>query len=101
MYVDVTPPPPPALDVLRDAKCDYPAACNAVETVLLHESLLTDESEEWSAALADLGSTSDAGTGITKAQAIVTHLQNNGVTLRSGPKLAEKLAQNSGLLGTP
>jgi len=31
-----------ALPVILDAKTDYPAACNAMETVLLHQALLAD-----------------------------------------------------------
>lgn len=37
MYLDAAADPAMAVALVRDAKLQYPAACNAVETVLLHE----------------------------------------------------------------
>jgi glutamate-5-semialdehyde dehydrogenase len=39
IYVDAAAKFDLALDVIDDAKTDYPAACNSVETVLVHESI--------------------------------------------------------------
>lgn len=39
IYVDRAADPALALRVIADAKLDYPAACNAVETVLVHREL--------------------------------------------------------------
>ncbi len=39
IYVDRAADPQLALRVIADAKLDYPAACNAVETVLVHEAM--------------------------------------------------------------
>ncbi|BFZ02144.1 hypothetical protein BsWGS_05182 [Bradybaena similaris] len=38
VYVDENVDPEMALHVVRDAKCDYPAACNSMETLLIHKS---------------------------------------------------------------
>jgi glutamate-5-semialdehyde dehydrogenase len=58
IFVDRAADPALALRVIADAKCDYPAACNAVETVLVHRDIAR-------AFLPQLA----------------THLQQQGVTL--------------------
>ncbi|XP_067933837.1 delta-1-pyrroline-5-carboxylate synthase-like [Watersipora subatra] len=40
VYVDNECDPEMALAVVRDAKCDYPATCHAMETLLLHKNLV-------------------------------------------------------------
>ncbi len=42
IYVDRAADPALALRVIDDAKTDYPAACNAVETVLVHSELAAE-----------------------------------------------------------
>ncbi|XP_065185504.1 delta-1-pyrroline-5-carboxylate synthase-like isoform X2 [Sycon ciliatum] len=54
-----------AVDIVVDSKCNYPAACNAMETLLLHRSHLEN--------------------GFMSL--VVEALRSNGVTVYSGPNL--------------
>lgn len=69
VYVDQHANIDKALRVVLESKCDYPAACNAMETLLVHSSLLH------TAAL----------------QQLVAALKERGVLIHPGPRLAASL----------
>lgn len=66
VFVDVAADPVRARAIVLDSKTDYPAACNAMETLLVHRAA-------W-----------DAGLGPALCQALL----DAGVTLYAGPDLA-------------
>ena len=69
VYVDRMANVDKAVQIVYDSKTDYPAACNALETLLIHEELLHN--------------------GLFET--LCTKLKSAGVTIYSGPNLASKL----------
>ncbi|KAK4025968.1 hypothetical protein OUZ56_014999 [Daphnia magna] len=78
VYVDNEADPVKAMKIVRDAKCDYPSACNAMETLLIHEDLLGNTG----------GSGSSTGTFFADVCAM---LKNEGVKIYAGPSLSKHL----------
>ncbi|KAM2954503.1 hypothetical protein FF1_032772 [Malus domestica] len=70
VYVDKSANLDMAKRIVLDAKVDYPAACNAMETLLVHKDLLSD----------------DGGF-----KQIISELQVSDVTLYGGPRAATAL----------
>ncbi|BBN17949.1 delta-1-pyrroline-5-carboxylate synthetase [Marchantia polymorpha subsp. ruderalis] len=69
IYVDKAADVDKAQRIIMDSKLDYPAACNAMETLLVHEALVEDG----------------------RLEKLVFALQSAGVSLYGGPRAVEKL----------
>ncbi|OVA17780.1 Aspartate/glutamate/uridylate kinase [Macleaya cordata] len=69
VYVDKSANLDMAKQIVLDAKTDYPAACNAMETLLVHKDLLNTD-------------------GLNE---LIVELQNEGVTLYGGPRVSNLL----------
>ena len=69
VYVDEHADPEKAVEVIIDSKTDYPAACNAAETLLFHKECLNN-------GVIDM---------------VIKSLKSRGVDLYSGPNLASAL----------
>ena len=69
VYIDQFADASMAVDVVLDSKTDYPAACNAAETILFHEKCMNN-------GLLDV---------------VIKNLKGCGVSIYSGPSLASKL----------
>jgi delta-1-pyrroline-5-carboxylate synthetase len=68
IFVDEGFPVEEALPIILDSKLDYPAACNAVETLLVHSSHASAE---------------NSGEGKSELSKLVEGLQQGGVTVRA------------------
>lgn len=87
-----------AIAVATDAKLNYPAACNAAETLLLHESLLTAPY----AAKSDeaITTSTSTATATSKAAFIVESMRASGVAFLVGPRLRQWCASNDNSSGS-
>lgn len=69
VYVDAEASVDKVLNIVRDSKCDYPAACNAMETLLIHRDLLRT----------------------SVFDQIIDTLRSEGVKIHAGPQFASYL----------
>jgi len=81
VYLDKDADPMKAIKVVLDSKTDYPAACNAMETLLVHESLVNENDVFYQVCQALKKSNVQIFSGPRLSQ-----------TLTFGPPKAEKLS---------
>jgi delta-1-pyrroline-5-carboxylate synthetase len=70
VYLDKDADPEKAIKIVMDSKTDYPAACNAMETLLVHEDLINDGEIFYQ---------------------VCSALKKSGVQIFSGPRLSKTL----------
>ncbi|KAK7010999.1 delta-1-pyrroline-5-carboxylate synthase-like isoform X3 [Biomphalaria glabrata] len=86
VYVDKDVDPEMALHIVKDSKCDYPAACNSMETLLIHKSHRE-------------GPLFDKLCEMLKVQGVKIHAGPKlGQVLRFGPSLAASMHTEYGAL---
>ena len=71
-----------AIPLIIDAKCDYPAACNAVECLLLHQALASPYTSS--------SSSSPSASSSSPLLSILAALKAAGVTCYAGPALLSR-----------
>jgi len=70
VYVDSAANIDKAVKIVVDSKCDYPAACNAMETLLIHRDVYND---------------------LTAFSKICTELKNRNVKIYAGPRMLKSI----------
>lgn len=81
VYLDKDADPEKAIKIVADSKTDYPAACNAMETLLVHETLVNDNETFYQVCQA-----------LKKANVQIFSGPRLSQTLTFGPPKAEKLS---------
>lgn len=93
VYLDAAAAGDKAVAVTVDAKVNYPAACNACETVLINTELLA-KSYNATCAKPYAGTAAAAAEAVTVAEAVLAGLAAAGVKIWAGPALPAAVSSN-------